>query len=477
MTRLQADLVVIGAGSGGLSVASGAAQLGLKVVLFERGEMGGDCLNYGCVPSKALISAAKAAHDAAKAACLGVAATPTVDFAEVMGHVHGVIAGIAPHDSQERFEKLGVTVVRAGAVFRGRRTVESASGPFVRVTARRIVVASGSRPRIPDIEGLAETPFLTNETIFDLRERPRRLVILGGGPIGLELGQAFRRLGSEVVIVDRGRPLDKEDGAAAETLLAQLKQEGVEVLTQATTLRASPTAEGVRLAVKVDGLPLQVDGSHLLVATGRAPNVEDLDLDAAGVAAGPRGIKTDKRLRSTTNRAVFAVGDVAGRDAFTHAAGVHAGLVIRRLLFAQPTDADALVVPRVTYTDPEIASVGLTEAQARARHGDGIRIVTSAFADNDRARAEGDTRGWAKLVLDRRGRLLGATIVGRQAGDLIQPWVLALTARLGPRAMTAMVAPYPTRGEINRRVAGEVFTPLLFSARTRRLVGLLKHFG
>jgi pyruvate/2-oxoglutarate dehydrogenase complex dihydrolipoamide dehydrogenase (E3) component len=477
MTRIQADLVVIGAGSGGLTVAAGAAQLGLKVVLFERGEMGGDCLNYGCVPSKALISAAKAAHDAAQAACLGVTATPTVDFSQVMDHVRGVIAGIAPHDSQERFEGLGVTVVRAPAVFVDRRTVESAAGPLVRVTARRIVVATGSRPRVPDVPGLADVPFLTNETIFDFGERPRRLVILGGGPIGAELGQAFRRLGSEVVIVARGRLLGREDAAAAGVVLAQLKADGVEVLSSTAVLGVQHDGEGVRLEVKADGLPLTVEGSHLLVAAGRAPNVEALDLDAAGVPVGPRGVLTDRSLRSIGNRAVFAVGDVAGRDAFTHAAGAHGGVVIRRLLFAQPTNADALVVPRVTYTDPEVASVGLREAEARAQQGDRIRVVTSAFADNDRARAEGDTRGWAKLVLDRRGRLLGATIVGRQAGELIQPWVLALSAGLNPRALTAMIAPYPTRGEINRRVAGEIFTPLLFSPRTRRLVSLLKHLG
>jgi pyruvate/2-oxoglutarate dehydrogenase complex dihydrolipoamide dehydrogenase (E3) component len=474
MTHLRADLVVIGAGSGGLSVASGAAQLGLKVVLFERGEMGGDCLNYGCVPSKALISAAKAAHEAATATRLGVRAAPTVDFGRVMNHVRGVIAAIAPHDSQERFERLGVMVIRNAASFADRRTVE---GDDVRVSARNIVVATGSRPRTPQIEGLEATPYLTNETIFTLDELPRRLIVLGGGPVGLELGQAFRRLGSEVVVVVQAQPLMREDRDLAAIVMAQIKADGVEVLAGADTGRAWSTGTSVGLSLTVDGVSHEVEGSHLLVAVGRSANLEGLNLDRAGVAADARGIVTDRSLRSVSNRAVFAVGDVAGREAFTHAAGAHGSLVIRKALFAQPVDADALLIPRVTYTDPEIAAVGLTEAQARTAHGDKVRVVSSGFDGNDRAQAEGDTRGVAKLVLDRRGRLLGAAIVGRQAGDLIQPWILAMTAKLRVQTMTSMIAPYPTRGEINKRVAGEVFAPLLFSKTTRRLVRLLKHFA
>lgn len=474
MTHLRADLVVIGAGSGGLSVASGAAQLGLKVVLFERGEMGGDCLNYGCVPSKALISAAKAAHEAATAARLGVQATPTVDFGRVMNHVRGVIAAIAPHDSQERFERLGVVVIRQAASFADRHTIE---GDDVRVSARKIVVATGSRPRTPQIEGLEATPYLTNETIFTLDELPRRLIVLGGGPVGLELGQAFRRLGSEVVVVVQAQPLMREDRDLAAIVMAQIKADGVEVLAGADTGRAWSTETSVGLSLTVDGVSQEVEGSHLLVAVGRSANLEGLNLDRGSVAADARGIVTDRSLRSVSNRAVFAVGDVAGREAFTHAAGAHGSLVIRKALFAQPIDADALLIPRVTYTDPEIASVGLTEALARAAHGDKVRVVSSGFDGNDRAQAEGDMRGVAKLVLDRRGRLLGAAIVGRQAGDLIQPWILAMTAKLRVQTMTSMIAPYPTRGEINKRVAGEVFAPLLFSKTTRRLVRLLKHFA
>lgn len=474
MKPLRADLAVIGAGSGGLTVAAGAAQLGLKVVLFERGEMGGDCLNCGCVPSKALISAAKAAHAAREASRLGVEASPRIDFGQVMQHVRGVIASIAPHDSQARFEGLGVTVIREPAAFAGPRTLYAGDH---RVTARKIVVATGSRPSVPDIEGLAETPYLTNETIFSLQALPRRLVILGGGPIGLELGQAFRRLGSEVVVVQRGQLLPREDVDLTAPLFAQLRSDGLDVMSRTEAYRVTPTALGVCVYAKVDGMALRIEGSHLLVAAGRTPNLEGLDLEAGRVAFGPRGITTDRSLRSVSNRAVFAVGDVAGRDAFTHAAGAHGSLFIRRALFAQPVDADRLVVPRVTYTDPEVAVVGLTEAQARARHGERVRVVRAAFERNDRARAEGDTAGEAKLVLDRRGRLLGAAIVGTGAGDLIQPWVLAMTARLRLGAVAGAIAPYPTRSEISKQVAGAVFTPLVFSKSSRRLVGLLKRLA
>lgn len=471
---LKAELVVIGAGSAGLSVAAGAAQLGLRVVLFEKGEMGGDCLNYGCVPSKALIAAADAAHAVRAAGRLGVrAAEPETDFPAVMAHVHGTIAAIAPHDSQERFESLGVRVVREAARFIGPRTVQS---DHLTVTARRIVIATGSRARIPAIPGLASTPFLTNETVWDLTALPARLIVLGGGPVGLELGQAFRRLGSEVVIVEMDAPLEREDPELVAPVLAQLAADGVQILSGAEVFAAEAAPAGVVLTVRHGGLDRTVEGSHLLVAAGRAPNLEGLTLEAAGVRTDARGVVVDAALRSS-NRAVFALGDVAGRELFTHAAGAHASLFVKKALFAQRVDARALVVPRTLYTDPELASVGLSERQARARHGDSVRVTTSPFADNDRARAEGDVRGLIKLVTDRRGAILGVGIVGRGAGDLIHPWAMAMANGTGLRAFTNYVPPYPTRAEIGRRVAGAWYAPLLFSERTRRLVSLLKRIG
>lgn len=429
--RLHVDLAVIGAGSGGLSVAAGAAQLGLSVVLFEPGEMGGDCLNTGCVPSKALISAASKGWD----------------FARAMAHVRATIEAIAPIDSQARFEGLGVTVIREAARFTGRRTVESDG---VSVTARKIVVATGSRPNVPKgLEG-----HLTNETIFKLKTLPERLTVIGGGPIGLELGQAFARLGSRVALFEAGRCLAGEDPDLAAVVLDQLRADGVDIREGATT----DSPQGA-----------------VLVATGRTPQVEGLNLEAAGIAFDQHGVRIDRSLR-TTNRHVFAVGDVTG-SGFTHVAGAHAALFVRRALFASPINAQSLVIPRVTYTDPELAAVGLTEAKARERHGDNIRVVTQAFEHNDRAQTEGDTRGFGKLITDKRGRILGAAIVGAHAGDLIQPLVLAMSARVPLSRLAGMTAPYPTRGEIVKRLAGAWYTPVLFSDRTRRLVSFLKRLA
>ena len=315
---IPADIAIIGAGSGGLSVAAGAAQLGLKVVLFEKGEMGGDCLNYGCVPSKALIAAASAAHAARSGGSLGVTAGPVeVDFARVMAHVHETIRTIAPVDSQERFEGLGVQVVREAARFVDARTIASDS---VRVAARKFVIATGSRASVPPIPGLETTPYLTNETVFELTALPERLIILGGGPIGVELGQAFRRLGSEVVIVEAEDILGREDPEAAGVVRRQLLADGVEILPGARALRVEP---GPVVVVQSEGREVRVSGSHLLVSVGRTPSLEGLNLEAAGIAYDRQGVRTDRSLL-TTNRRVFAIGDAAGRGQFTHLAGAWA---------------------------------------------------------------------------------------------------------------------------------------------------------
>jgi len=468
---LKVDMVVIGAGAGGLSVAAGAAQLGLKVVLFEKGEMGGDCLNYGCVPSKALIAAAEAAHQAHAASALGIrVGEVSIDFSKVMAHVHAAIAAIAPNDSQARFEGLGVQVVREAARFVDHRTVASDS---LRVRARKIIVATGSHAAVPPIPGLDTVPYLTNESLFGLTTLPERLIVLGGGPIGVELGQAFRRLGSEVVIIEADALLGREDPDAAAEVLAQLRADGVEVMTgcRATRIMSGPVVE-----VEAKGQTRTVTGSHLLVAVGRSPALSGLDLDKAGVATDRNGIITDKSLRSS-NRRVYAVGDAAGRGQFTHLAGAHASLVVRRAVFALPVNADALQVPRVTYCDPQVASIGLGESGAREIHGDDVRVEHFDFAENDRAIAEGDTRGFAKLVTTKKGKILGVTLVGRQAGDHIHLWSLVMSAGLKLSQITSMIAPYPTRGEIGKRLAGQWYTPALFSDRTRRLVAILKHFA
>lgn len=465
MTRvIDADVCIIGAGSGGLSVAAGAAQLGARVVLIERDRMGGDCLNTGCVPSKSLLAAAHAAESARQASLFGVHTGPvTVDFEQVMGHVRGVIAAIKPHDSQSRFESLGVTVLRDAARFAGPREIVAGD---TRVRFKRAVIATGSRPVVPDVAGLGMVPALTNETVFNLSALPSRLLVLGGGPIGAELGQAFQRLGSAVTIVAGGGLLPRDD----RDLVAALRPHLGAGLVEGDRAASVAHAGGTLYLTLESGRVL--DGTHLLVAAGRQPNVEDLDLEAAGVAWTRKGVAVDAGLR-TANRAIYAIGDVIDGPKFTHLAGHHAGLVIRSMLFRLPVRLDLTALPHVTYTDPEVAQVGLTEAAARSRHGDAVKILTWPLADNDRARAEGVRDGLAKVVLDRRGRVLGAGIAGPHAGDLLTPWIQAVAERRSVKALATMIAPYPTLSEVTKRVAGSYYTPKLFSSRTRALVRLL----
>ena len=469
--KIKADLAIVGAGSGGLSVAAAAAQLGLKVVLFEKGEMGGDCLNFGCIPSKTLIASANAAHLARTASAFGVTAgTVTVDFQAVMARVHAVIAEIAPIDSQTRFEGLGVQVVREAARFRSRNSVESDS---VIVKAHRILIATGSSANAPPIPGLASTPYLTNENIFALRKLPDHLIVLGGGPIGIEMGQAFRRLGSRVTIIEADVALAREDRDAAQVVVDQLTVDGVKIMVGSRALRVEP---GPTVVVNGSDGETRIAGSHLLVATGRRPTVDGLNLEAAGIKTNAAGVVTNASLR-TTNRRVFAVGDVAGRGQFTHLAGAQAALFVRKAIFALPVSVESLIVPRVTYCDPELAAVGLTELQARQIHGDDVRAISLPFTGNDRAQAEGDTRGFGKLVTTAKGKILGVTLVGAHAGGLIDFWVMALTAGLRLRQLTGIIAPYPTRGEINKRLASQWYAPSLFSPAVRFLVSILKRFG
>ena len=469
MTELiRTDICVIGGGSGGLSVAAGAAQLGARVVLVEGAEMGGDCLNHGCVPSKALIAAAASAHAMGAGAGFGIApVVPRIDQGAVKDHVAKVIAAIAPHDSQERFEGLGVRVIRDWARFTSPREV--AAGQW-RIRARRVVIATGSQPVIPPVPGLDQVGFHTNETIFALRQRPFHLIVLGGGPIGIEMAQAHRRLGSRVTVIEADHALAREDPELAAIVLDRLRAEGVEVLEGAPAAAVAGT-EGALNVTLSDGR--RVAGSHLLVAAGRRPALERLGLEAARVRVTPAGVAVDSGLR-TSNRRIYAIGDAAGLGQFTHLAGHHAGVVIRRAVLGLPARARADHIPRVTYCDPELAQVGLTEAEARARFGDAIEVVTADMAHNDRARAMARTKGLVKLVVH-RGRPIGAGIVAPHAGDLIAPWALALSARLKLSAMAGMVLPYPTLSEAGKRAAGAYFSPKLFdNAAVKLLVRLVQ---
>lgn len=468
MNRIDTDICVIGGGSGGLSVAAGAAQMGARVVLFEADRMGGDCLNSGCVPSKALLAAAKAAHHAHGNPAMGVTgASPAIDFAAVKRHVAEVIATIEPHDSVERFTGLGVQVITERAAFAGRRLVRSASHE---VRAKYVVIATGSTAAIPPIPGLEDVPFHTNETIFADEEKPAHLAIIGGGPIGIEMAQAHARLGCQVTVIEALSILGKDDPDAAGILKERLAAEGVEMIEGVGVASVAGTTGSITLDL-ADGRKLTA--SHLLVAAGRRANLTDLGLETAGIATRAGSIATDRRLR-TSDKRVFAIGDVAGRAQFTHIAGYHAGIVIRNMLFRLPAKIDESLTPWVTYTDPELAHVGLGEAAAAASWGAAnIRTQTVPLTGNDRAVAERRTEGMVKIVTHRNGRILGATILAPQAGEMILAWSLAIGTRRRIGSVAGVIAPYPTFGDASKRAAGQFFTEALFSQRTRRLVRFL----
>ena len=471
MTRSFApDLCVIGAGSGGLAVAAGAAQMGAEVVLVERAAMGGDCLNFGCVPSKSLLAGARIAHLWRRGAELGIAyARPRIDFAAVADSVQRVIAEIAPNDSVERFEGFGVRVLRAEARFTSPRTVRAGD---VEIRPRRFVIATGSQPAIPPIRGLDEVRYLTNESIFANRQLPDHLIVIGGGPIGIEMAQAHCRLGARVTVLDVGPLLPRDDPELSAVLAERLWSEGIVGRPGVEIAEVEQAGQVIRVRLESGE---QISGSHLLVAAGRRPTVEALDLAAAGIASTAKGITVDARLR-TTNRRVFAIGDVAGGPQFTHVALYHAGIVIRNALFRIPAKVDYRALPWVTYTDPELAQVGLTEAEARAIER-ASRVLRWRFVENDRAQIERETEGMVKVVTRANGRILGTSILGAGAGDLILPWALAISQKLKIGALANLIVPYPTRSEASKRAAGSYYTPTLFSARTRRLVRLLARFG
>lgn len=471
---IDTDICVIGAGSGGLTVAAGASQMGAHVVLVERDKMGGDCLNYGCVPSKALLAAGHRAQDARDGDAFGIEAEPTVDMQRVHAHVQDVIAGIAPHDSVERFEGLGVNVIQATARFAGPREIDAGG---TRIRAKYFVVATGSRAMVPPIPGLADVPYDTNETISDIAAPVDHLIVIGGGPIGLEMAQAHRRLGAKVTVVEMLTALGKDDPEAADIVKTRLRTEGVEILDRTAVTHVAQNGGNLAVTVEKDGTQTEIAGSHLLVAAGRQANVDGLDLEKANIAYDRRGITVDQRLR-TSNKRVFAVGDVTGGYQFTHMAGYDGGVVIRNALFKLPAKVNRTAVPWVTYTDPELAQVGLQEAQALEQLGkDNIRILRWAYADNDRARAERATDGFIKVVTDKKGRVKGATIVGAQAGELIAPWCLAVSRNMKIGAIASVVLPYPTLSEVGKRAAGSFYTPRLFSDRVRRVVRFLMRFS
>ncbi|WP_298568989.1 FAD-dependent oxidoreductase [uncultured Aliiroseovarius sp.] len=449
--RIKVDVCVIGGGSGGLSVASGAVQMGASVVLLEGHKMGGDCLNYGCVPSKALLHAAQSG----------------MGWDDAHAHVRQTIATIEPHDSVERFEGLGVRVIQDYGRFTSPTEVEA--GDHI-IEARRFVIATGSSPLVPPIPGLDKVPHLTNETLFDLKEQPKHLLIIGGGPIGMEMAQAHRRLGCEVTVIEGAKALGNDDPEMAAQVLDALRDEGIAIEEEALAAEVSGKVGAIEVEVK-DGRVFK--GSHLLVAVGRKANTDKLNLEAAGVEPTRAGIKVDAGLR-TTNRRVYAIGDVAGGLQFTHVAGYHASVIIRSMLFGLPSKSRTDHIPWATYTSPEMAQIGLTEAQAHEEHGDKVEVARFDFAGNDRAIATQQTNGLIKVMVV-KGRPVGVSIVGSGAGEMINLWALALANNLKMSQIAAMVAPYPTMAEVSKRAAGAYFSPRLFdNPWVKRIVGLVQ---
>jgi len=470
---IEADFCVIGAGSGGLTLAAAAAAYGQRVVLIEKHKMGGDGLNYGSVPSKALLAAAKRANAMRTASLFGIRGVePLIDHRAVQEHVKNVIAQIAPNDAVERFAGLGVRVITSAARFVDKSTVSA--GDY-RIRARRFVIATGSSPVIPSIPGLADVPYFTNESIFENADSIPHLIVIGAGSTGLELAQAHRRLGSRVTVLDAAHAIAEEDPELAVVLLTRLSNEGIVIREGVRITRVSGGQGRIALEIESrDGMET-IEGSDLLLAAGRKANVADLGLEAAGISLANKAIKVNAGLR-TRNRRVFAIGDAAGGPRYGHVATDHAGIVLRRTLFRLRSNTSGRAVPRVIYTDPELAHIGLSEPEARAKHGK-INVLRWPFHENDRAQVERETDGHIKVVTSKKGRILGVSIVGASAGEIIQMWSLAMSQGLKIRAMTQWISPYPTLSEINKRVAFRYFATEPSNPFVRKIIALLAKLG
>lgn len=469
---ISCDIAIIGGGAGGLSVAAAAAQLGMKVVLAEAGKMGGDCLNAGCVPSKALLAAAKVAHAFTRADRFGIKnVTPTIDFAGVMAHVAEVVAKIEPHDSIKRFSQLGVNVILDRAEFIDTNTLGVGD---TKIRARYFVVATGSSPAVPAIPGIHDVPYLTNESIFSLNEKPAHLVIIGAGPIGCEMAQAFSFLGVNVTILEAATMMPRDEVELVELLRNEFIHSRIVLHENTKIINVSKNMNGVDIVIDKNGQQSVISGSHLLVAAGRKANVDGLALEKANVVFNEKGVQVDSRLRST-NKKIFAIGDVAGSYQFTHIAGYHAGIVIRNILFKWPAKVDYRAIPWVTYTYPPLAHAGLTSAEAAKLYRD-TKIITVNYADNDRAVAERETLGCIKAICTRHGKILGVSILGINADELIIPWIILMKDGKNLRDFSEAILPYPTLSELSKRVASDFYSPILFSDKVKRLIQWIKWF-
>ena len=468
MTEYDYDIGIIGGGSGGLTVAAGAAQFGAKTLLVEKeSELGGDCLHFGCVPSKTLIKTAHIYHFMRNSKAFGLPSVelPPVDYREVSKRIQSVISTIQKHDSEERFCSLGAKVEFGNPTFSDEHTIRLNKKTY---SAKNWVIATGSSPAIPPIEGLDKTSYITNKEIFSLDHLPKSMIILGGGPIGIEMGQAFSRLGTKVFIINRDNQiLGKEDKDMADEVMNVMSSEGVIFHLNASIEATRNKGSEKEVIIKdMDGKTTSLKAESMLVALGRSANVEGLGLEDIGIEFSTRGIKVDNRLR-TKHKHIYAAGDVTGGYQFTHAAGYEGSIVISNAIFHLPRKTDYTFLPWCTYTDPELASIGMNENAARAA-GIKYSLWTEAFKDNDRSLAEGEKIGKIKMILDEKEKPLGVQILGPHAGELISEWVAALNGKVKLSTMASAVHPYPTLGEINKRVAGTFFSPKIFSEKIKK---------
>ena len=470
---LSTDICVIGAGAAGIAAATIGAAFGRQVVLVEKQRMGGNGLNAGCVPAKALIASARRAYEMRTAAPFGIAAVdPQIDFRALQAHVRGVISSIAPNVSVERMTGLGIRVILGAGRFLDKRTL--LAGDY-RITARRFVIATGSAPTVPPIPGLDVCPYYTEDTLGEIDRRVTHLVVIGGTAAGLELAQAYLRLGARVTVLEAARALGREEPEAAAVVLSALRSEGVDIREGTKVERVEKMAGFARVHVStVHGFDA-IDGSHLVVALGRTPTFDDLNLAAAGIKHGPAGITVNRGLR-TSNRRIYAVGDVNGSAPSAHGASYQAEVAMKRALFWAPVRASETILPAVVMTDPELAHVGLTEDEARAaRHK--IRVLRWPFSEVDRAQIDREEAGHVKVVTSANGRVLGATIAGSRASELIPIWTLAVAQGLNVKAVASHVAPYPTLGEASKRAAVRYLSSVSGNSNVRKLIDFLARLG
>ena len=439
--KIKTDLLVIGAGAGGLSVAAGAAQLGIKVILLEGDKMGGDCLNYGCVPSKALISFSSQKKPK--------------QFGEAMSFVKQAIKEIEPHDSEERFRSLGVNVIREYGRFVDEKTV--AAGAY-EIQSRRIVIATGVYTPVPEINGLSDVHYYTNQSIFDLEQKPEHLLILGGGPVGVELAQAFTRLGIKVTVFEKQKILSNFNREHVELLRSNLENDGVNLKEEASIKDISQV--GNKLTIQLENSD-KITGSHLLVATGKKPNLQNLNLQAAGINFSDIGIETDQYLR-TNNRKIYAIGDVAQFENFTNVASYHAGIVLKSITTGLKTRVQKETQPRVIYTTPEIGSVGLSKTQAERKYGSKLKISRVNFSENDRAITDNKKLGWIEIYIY-RNLVVGASVIGIGAGELLNFWSFIISNRISIYKVSSTSFAYPTLGEVNKKLVTNYIGPKFFN--------------